>query len=93
MHLLEMTRSKLEFATILATMRGQGEDPAKLAQEMTLRKLCYEIEKLEQAQEQESPKETIPEEPQAPEEPPKKPQRQKHILSWLLDSSSDEEQD
>ena len=87
MHLLEMTRSKLEFATILATMRGQGEDPAKLAQEMTLRKLCYEIEKLEQAQEQESPKETIP------EEPPKKPQRQKHILSWLLDSSSDEEQD
>lgn len=46
-----MTRSKLEFATILATLRGQGEDPQKLANEMTLRKLCYEIEKAEEAQE------------------------------------------
>ena len=46
-----MTRSKLEFATILASMRGQGEDPQKLAQEMTLRKLCYEIEKAEEAKE------------------------------------------
>jgi len=84
-----MTRSKIEFATILATMRGQGEDPAKLAQEMSLRKLCYEIEKLEN----ESPKETIPEIPPVPEEPqaPEKPQRKKHVLSWLLDTSSDEE--
>lgn len=64
-------------------MRGQGEDPAKLAQEMTLRKLCYEIEKLEQAAEEAA---KVPE-----PEPPKKPPRQKHILSWLLDSSSDEE--
>lgn len=79
-----MTRSKLEFATILASLRGQGEDPAKLAQEMTLRKLCYEIEKLEQAAEEAA---KVPE----PSGPPKKPPRQKHILSWLLDSSSDEE--
>ena len=84
-----MTRSKLEFATILATMRGQGEDPAKLAQEMTLRKLCYEIEKLEQAAEEAAKFQEPPKDP----EPPKKPPRQKHILSWLLDSSSDEEQD
>lgn len=46
-----MTRSKLEFATILTTLRGLGEDPQKLANEMTLRKLCYEIEKAEEAQE------------------------------------------
>jgi len=43
-----MTRSKIEFATILASMRGQGEDPKQLAEGMSLRKLCYEIEKLEQ---------------------------------------------
>ena len=92
-----MTRSKIEFATILATMRGQGEDPKQLAQDMSLRKLCYEIEKLEQ--EAETLKESTPEGPQAPESqpaaetnnPPKKPPRQKHILSWLLDSSSEDE--
>ena len=80
-----MTRSKIEFATILATMRGQGEDPKQLAQDMSLRKLCYEIEKLEQ--EHETLKESTPQ----VEGPPKKPQRQKHILSWLLDSSSEDE--
>ena len=93
-----MTRSKIEFATILATMRGQGEDPAKLAQEMSLRKLCYEIEKLEN--ENESPKETIPSGPQTettpevleePQNVPEVPQRRKHVLSWLLDSSSEDE--
>lgn len=43
-----MTRSKLEFATILASLRGANEDPKQLAEGMSLRKLCYEIEKLEQ---------------------------------------------
>jgi hypothetical protein len=92
-----MTRSKIEFATILATMRGQDEDPKQLAQDMSLRKLCYEIEKLEQ--EAETLKESAPEGPQAETtaapsektEPQKKPPRQKHILSWLLDSSSEDE--
>ena len=64
-----MTRSKLEFATILATLRGQGEDPQKLAQEMTLRKLCYEIERAEE----ELAKVQEPEpEPEEEEPPPKK---------------------
>ena len=85
-----MTRSKIEFATILATMRGQGEDPKQLAQDMSLRKLCYEIEKLEQEQESRPQAETTPSGPQT-DAPPKKPQRQKHILSWLLDSSSEDE--
>jgi hypothetical protein len=88
-----MTRSKIEFATILATMRGQGEDPAKLAQEMSLRKLCYEIEKLEN----ETLKESAPQAPEVPKESPQEspqetaPKRQRHILSWLLDSSSEDE--
>jgi hypothetical protein len=92
-----MTRSKIEFATILATLRGQGEDPAKLAQDMSLRKLCYEIEKLEN--ESQSQAETIPQvHEQAPEVPqeqkePQKPkaERRKHLLSWLIDSSSEDE--
>lgn len=85
-----MTRSKIEFATILATMRGQGEDPKQLAQDMSLRKLCYEIEKLEQEQESQPQAETTAA-PSEKTEPPKKPPRQKHILSWLLDSSSEDE--
>jgi hypothetical protein len=85
----KMTRSKIEFATILATMRGQGEDPKQLAQDTTLRKLCYEIEKLEQEQEQESPPkvETAP-------EPPKETKKNKGprpFWSWLLADSDDED--
>jgi hypothetical protein len=80
-----MTRSKIEFATILATMRGQGEDPKQLAQDMSLRKLCYEIEKLEQ--EAESLKEATP-------EPPKETKKKKGprpFWSWLLADSDDED--
>jgi len=50
-----MTRSKVEFATILASLRGRGEDPQKLAQDMTLRRLCYEIEKAEAEAEARAP--------------------------------------
>jgi hypothetical protein len=56
---------------------------------MSLRKLCYEIEKLEQ--EAETLKESAPQDETTLSEPPKKPPRQKHILSWLLDSSSEDE--
>ena len=83
-----MSRSKTEFATILATMRGQGEDPAQLAEGMTLRKLCYEIEKLEQ--EQESLKETTPLVETTPE-PPKKPKGPRPFWSWLLADSDEED--
>lgn len=43
-----MTKSKIEFATQLANLRKDGSDPAVLARDMTLRKLLYEIERLEQ---------------------------------------------
>jgi hypothetical protein len=75
-----MTRSKLEFATILASLRKDGSDPQKLASEMTLRKLCYEIERLEQ--EAEDAKKKIP---------PKEKGGGKPFWAWLTHSSSDEE--
>jgi len=79
-----MTRSKLEFAKILASLRNDGSDPQKLAEEMTLRKLCYEIEKLEGEKETAQPVEVAP-----PPPPEKKP---KPFWSFLtLESSSDEE--
>jgi len=135
-----MTRSKTELAIILVKLRGEITDQkkiekeaAKLASEMSLMKLCYEIQKVEEEREasasapatqeqtvtEEAPKsEEPPEEPPKTEEAPKEPepveltkkeeaiveelkapekatprQKHKHILSWLLDSSSDEETD
>jgi len=76
-----MTRSKIEFATILATMRGQGEDPAKLAQDTSLRKLCYEIEKIEQQQEQVDPPKIETTQSKGP----------RPFWSWLLADSDDED--
>jgi hypothetical protein len=96
-----MTRSKLDLATILVKLRGDdSQDPVKLAKEMSLLKLCYEIQKIEEAKEEEpqaeeatltKKEEAIVEELKAPEKATSK-QRHKHILSWLLDSSSDEEE-
>ena len=115
-----MTRSKTELAIILVKLRGDITDPkkiekeaAKLANEMSLMKLCYEIQKVEEEREAsasapqatETPKESEEEEPpveltkkeeeiveelKTPEQSTPK-QKHKHILSWLLDSSSDEE--
>jgi fructose-1,6-bisphosphatase len=116
-----MTRSKTELATILVKLRGDVTDPkefeqetARLAGEMSLMKLCYEIQKVEEEREavpatateeptvteEEPPKEAVPlttaeetivEELKAPEKSTTK-QKHKHILSWLLDSSSDEDE-
>jgi len=95
-----MTRSKIEFATILASLRGKGEDPQKLAEEMTLRKLCYEIEKAEnELNEPEVEPEPEPEaepEPEVeaveePEEPPRKHRRPKSFWSRLNAESSEDE--
>jgi hypothetical protein len=111
-------------AIILVKLRGDITDPkkiekeaAKLANELSLMKLCYEIQKVEEEREASAsvpqatevtasaPKESEEEEPpveltkkeeeiveelKAPEQSTPK-QKHKHILSWLLDSSSDEE--
>jgi hypothetical protein len=87
-----MTRSKIEFATILATMRGQGEDPKQLAQDMTLRKLCYEIEKLEQEAEEAAVQVVAPEEEVAPiEKPPDKKVKVRPFWSFLIGDSDEED--
>jgi len=122
-----MTRSKTELAIILVKLRGEITDQkkiekeaAKLASEMSLMKLCYEIQKVEETNQSATEEQTVkaepPEEPPKTEETPKEPepveltkkeeaiveelkapekasvaQKHKHILSWLLDSSSDEE--
>lgn len=78
-----MTRTKIEFATILAAMRKDGSKPEDLAKEMTIMKLCYEIQKLEDAEvpepdpesETETPEEDIKEIEIKEEEPPKKRKR------------------
>jgi hypothetical protein len=129
-----MTRSKTELAIILVKLQGEITDPkkiekeaAKLASEMSLMKLCYEIQKVEEereasasapATEEQTVKAEPPETPKTDEEPPKESeapveltekeeaiveelkapekstptQKHKHILSWLLDSSSDEDE-
>jgi hypothetical protein len=86
-----MTRSKIEFATILASLRGANEDPKQLADDMTLRKLCYEIEKLEQ--DQESLKETPPKEepPPEPEKPVDKKSKVRPFWSFLQGDSDEED--
>lgn len=84
-----MTRSKLEFATILASLRGDGSDPQKLASEMSLRKLCYEIEKIEAAQE-EAAAAAAPAPAPAPGEK-KKRYKIKPFWAFLTLESSDEE--
>ena len=125
-----MTRSKTELAIILVKLQGEITDPkkiekeaAKLANEMSLMKLCYEIQKVEEMTHSDEPKASPSVQPEAPkdseeEAPTKEPeappaeltkteeaiveelkapdqstpkQKHKHILSWLLDSSSDEE--
>lgn len=59
-----MTRSKLELAIILASLRGDGSKPQQLAADMSLRKLCYEIEKIEEENEARD-KKTPPPKPEA----------------------------
>jgi len=101
-----MTRSKLDLATILVKLRGDGSDPEVLAKELTLMKLCHEIQKLEEERELEAEAETpVPEQPaepltrkeeqmieeiKAPTEADTKAKKKKHILSWLLDSSDED---
>lgn len=66
-------------------MRGQGEDPKQLAEGMTLRKLCYEIEKLEQEAE-EAAVEVV-----APEPKEEKKLKVRPFWSWLLADSDEED--
>ena len=110
-----MTRSKIELAIILSKLRGKDEDPEVLANELSLMKLCYEIQKVEETNQSATQEQTVTASASKDEETPKEPEplttkeeeiveelkvpektskekRHKHILSWLLDSSSDEDE-
>lgn len=67
-------------------MRGQGEDPKQLAEGMTLRKLCYEIEKLEQELEEAA----VPE-PEQKEEPSEPKKKVRPFWSFLQGDSDEED--
>ena len=77
-----MTKSKLEFATELAALLKDGSEPQKLAKDMTMRKLLYEIERLEQEAK-----------PEAEPEAPPRQKRPKPFWAWLTVDSSDEDND
>lgn len=79
-----MTKTKIEYATILAELRKDGSDPKQLAQTMSMRKLLYEIELLEN----EAPP---PAPPTAPPAPPDKKNLPKTFWSWITHDSSDED--
>lgn len=78
-----MTKTKLEYATILAELRKDGSDPKQLAKDLSLRKLLYEIELLEN---------------EAVAPPPPPPVKEKRggprsFWSWVTHNSSGEDED
>jgi len=95
-----MTPSKLWYAQKLATLRNDGSTAESLAEQMTIRRLCYEIEKLEEeAPEEETPAEApaegTPVEQTAEEEVPEVPEKPTNPKSFwarlALETSSDED--
>lgn len=91
-----MTPSKMWYAEKLAKLLNDGTTAEELAEKLTIRRLCYEIEKLEDAEEE------VPEPPKAPEEAPlppapvqeetKKSEKVKSFWARVsLETSSDEE--
>ncbi len=84
-----MTPSKIWYAQKLATLRNDGSKPEELAEQMTIRRLCYEIEKIEEQQaEAEAVEEAKVEEVLANQE---KVKPKSFWARLALDSSSDEE--
>jgi len=88
-----MTPSKLWYAQKLATLLNDGSKAEDLAEKMTIRRLCYEIEKLEEEKEEPEPvKEETKPEPKPEPEAVKTEGKPRGFWSRLVfDSSSDEE--
>ena len=95
-----MTPSKLWYAQKLVELRNDGSKPEDLAEQMTIRRLCYEIEKLEELQAAEAEVETEapapapePEEevPEVPSEEKKKERPKSFWARVALDTSSDDD--
>ena len=83
-----MTPSKMWYAEKLAKLLNDGTTAEELAEKLTIRRLCYEIERLEETEEEE-----VPEPPKAPvQEDPKKSDKVKSFWARIsLETSSDEE--
>jgi hypothetical protein len=92
-----MTPNKLWYAQKLATLRNDGSKPEEIAEQMTIRRLCYEIEKIEEAEVEPKAEPEVEEDPAAPNEEKKKNDRRKKVKSFwsriILDSSSSSESD
>lgn len=91
-----MTPSKIWYAQKLATLRNDGSKPEELAEQMTLRRLCYEIEKIEEQQaeaEAEAEPEAEVEEALANQEKVKKTKPKSFWARIALDSSSSEDEE
>jgi len=80
-----MTPSKMWYAEKLSKLLNDGTTAEDLAEKLTIRRLCYEIEKLEETQEE------VPEPP-----PAQKVKEEKSKSFWArlsLETSSDEDED
>lgn len=86
-----MTPSKMWYAEKLAKLLNDGTTAEQLAEKMSVRRLCYEIEKLEEAEPEPEP------EPKAvPETEPIVEKENKFKSFWArisLETSSDDEGD
>jgi hypothetical protein len=94
-----MTPSKLWYAQKLAELKNDGSKPEDLAEQMTIRRLCYEIEKLEELQaaaeaeaEAEAPAPVPVPEEEVPEVQNEKKKPKSFWARVALDTSSDEDE-
>jgi hypothetical protein len=83
-----MTVKKERLAERLAKLRNDGTDPKEL-EKLSVQKLHYEIQKLEETEPESAPEPEVEEAP-----PPKKEKKEKSLWSLLVldDSSSEDEE-
>ena len=87
-----MTVKKERLAERLAKLRNDGTDPKEL-EKLSVQKLHYEIQKLEETEPEPEP-EVVDPVPEVEAPPPKKEKKEKSLWSLLVldDSSSEDEE-
>ena len=89
-----MTVKKERLAERLAKLRNDGTDPKEL-EKLSVQKLHYEIQRLEEAEPEPEPEVEVTEpEPEVESPPPQKEKKEKSLWSLLVldDSSSEDEE-